>query len=149
VLQEGCLYFFTPFYFKNSTDFKHKFFIVLKNHDNKIILGSLPTSSNKAPTLTVKSHGCINIDERRFNCYVFENKRAVCDNGFSFDVPTYVYGDKINDYDINSLTKNGSIVLGKDYELKGKLTISEFKDLLECIISSNSTINKYKKLLKK
>ena len=148
MLQEGCLYFFTPFYFKNSTDFKDKFFIVLKNHDNKIILGSLPTSSNKAPTLIFKSHGCINIDERKFNCYVFKNKISVCDNGFTFDVPTYIYGDKINDYDISSLTRDGEIVLGKHYELKGKLKESEFKSLLECIINSRSTINRYKKILK-
>lgn len=147
MLLPGHLYLFTPFYFKDSTDFKDKFFIVLKNTDNITILASLPTKSNKAPSLINLNHGCVNIDERKFNCYVFENKRSVCDNGFSFNLNTYVYGDKINDYNLSNLTRNGTIEAGKDYNLMGKLNDVEFKALVDCIANSNATVNKYKKML--
>jgi len=142
LLKEGQLLFYKPFYFKDGGEPLDKFFIVLKNVNDETIVASLPTSKNNAPSLIDILHGCVNIDERQFNCYVFQEKKCVCDNGFSFDVHTYVYGDKVNDYLFKSLTD------GQTYHISGQLTQTEFNALKECIINSNSTINRIKKLLK-
>ena len=148
MLLEGHLYYFTPFYFKDGSTPENKFFIILKNIGDKTIVASLPTSSNKYPSfVTPLSHGCVNINERRINCYIFQAKRIVCEGGFSFKVDTHVYGDKIYDYEMKNVTNNGTIQLGRDYELKGKLTSQEFADLIKCIISSDATKGRFKKLL--
>lgn len=147
MLIEGHLYFFTPFYFKDGNGFKDKYFIVLKNVGSECIIATLPTSDNKAPTLINIAHGCINHNDRLFNCYVFETQRTICENGFSFPLNTYVYGDKINDYEMKLLTQKGTIKLGQDYEVKGKLMSAEFSALIQCLKNSDATRSKYKRKL--
>lgn len=144
----GQIIYFQPFHFKNGDEPKNKYFLVLKNIDEITIVASLPTSINNAPSLIDKSHGCINIDERRFNCYVFEKDKCVCDNGFYFDLHTYVYGNQVNNYEKASISKNDTIKDGVDYKLQGVLTQQEFNDVYQCIVNSDSTIGRIKKLLK-
>jgi hypothetical protein len=147
LLLEGHLYYFTPFYFKNGGFPENKFFIVLKNIDNKSILASLPTKKNNAPSLIDKKHGCINLDERKFNCYLFSPDKRICENGFKFKLPTHVYGNQMEDYEINRITKEETIKIGIDYELKGKLNEEEFNDLLRCLENSKSISSKFKRML--
>jgi len=148
LFKEGQILFFKPFYFQNGNPPENKFFIILKNLGNNSIVASLPTSFNNAPSLIDISHGCININERMFNCYVFEQKRCICDNGFSFDLHTYVYGNQVENYTANSISLNASTKQGTKYSVQGQLKKNEFEDLKKCIINSNSTINRIKKLLK-
>jgi hypothetical protein len=135
-----------PFFFKSGNPAsKNKFFIVLKNIDNKIIIASLPTSSSKAPALIAILHGCINHDDRCFNCYLFEEGRVISDNGFCFELNTYIYGNEVEDYLLEDLNRVYAIE-GIDYEIVGKLTELEYNDLYQCISNSSSVKRKIKRL---
>lgn len=144
---EGQLLYFTPFYFKNGNDPLAKFFIILKNIDTISVVASLPTKVDNAPSLINGKHGCIDIEERQFNCYVFKAGAVVCTNGFSFNLNTHVYGDQIDNYLIDTLTIDNSIIEGHDYEIKGELTAAELKNLKDCITNSKSIKRRVKKML--
>ena len=135
-----------PFFFKNGNTSKNKYFIVLKNIDDKIIIASLPTRSNKSPALINAAHGCINHDDRLFNCYIFESNRVIADNGFCFDMNTYVYGNEVEDYETAILSSIYAIE-GVDYEIVGRLREDEYNNLYNCILNSSSTKRKIKRLL--
>ena len=146
MFSKGQIIYFMPFFFKNGNTSKNKYFIVLKNIDDKIIIASLPTRSNKAPGLIDIAHGCINHDDRSFNCYIFESNRVITDNGFCFDMNTYVYGNEVEDYEAAILSSIYAIE-GVDYEIVGQLTEAEYNSLYTCIQTSSSTKRKIKKLL--
>lgn len=137
MLAVGNLILFTPFHFKNGNPPQDKFFVVLGVSNNSTILASLPTSVNKAPSLIDKLHGCVNHDERCYNCYVYEPNRVICDSGFSFNLPTFIYGNDIEDYQITTLQKKYQ-TKGKDYQLIGALLPNEFQSLMQCIQNSGS-----------
>lgn len=92
--------YFPDFYFKNGNTSKPKYLIILGVIGNKTVVASLPTRTNNAPSLINKSHGCINLDDRCFNCYLFEQGKPICENGFSFDLPTFIYGSQVEDYEM-------------------------------------------------
>jgi hypothetical protein len=146
VFQEGQVILFTPFYFKNGDKSKDKFFIVLKNIDDKVIIASLPTSVNKIPSFIKESHGCINHDDRCFNCYLFEAARPVCSNGFAFKLHTHIYGNEVEDYELSILNSVYGIE-GIDFVLIGTLLEEEYKNLLACLKNSNSVKRKIKKYI--
>jgi hypothetical protein len=146
VFSEGNLIYFTPFYFKNGRPSTNKYFIVLKIDGQSTIIASLPTSINHVPAFLQSKHGCINDDESRVNCYLFEKKRPVCENGFCFDLHTYVHGNEVENYQIDTF-KGVYKKEGQDYEIVGKLTQAELKALIDCIINSDSVKNKIKKWL--
>ncbi|MFP5040487.1 hypothetical protein [Parasediminibacterium sp. JCM 36343] len=146
MFSEGQLLYFTPFNFKNGDEPANKFFIVLKNVDGNTIVASLPTSKPNPPALIDITHGCINKDERMFNCYLFGAGKKVCKNGFCFELNTHVYGNQINAYNEKDFTKdNERCVEGVHYFVKGELTELELKSLLDCIRNSKSIKNKIKK----
>ncbi|WP_028787235.1 hypothetical protein [Terrimonas ferruginea] len=142
----GHIIYFPTFYFKNGNTAKPKYFIVLRIIDGKTIVASLPTRVNNAPTLINVLHGCINQDDRVFNCYTFEPGRVICDNGFFFDLPTFIYGNQVEDYDVEIFEEVYRIE-GIDYEIKGTLNDDEFERITNCIKNSASTKRKIKRLL--
>ncbi len=146
MLTAGNVIYFAPFYFKNGEPAKNKYFIILRNIDDKIIIATLPTSSNKAPSLIEIVHGCIDNQERCFNCYIFQEKKPVCTNEFYFELNTYVYGNDVENYEAANLNKNHAIE-GVDYEIMGKLKDNEYNDLYKCIKTSKSVKQRIKKLL--
>jgi hypothetical protein len=146
---ERQVLFFRPFYFKDGGAPENKFFVILKNIDNVSIVASLPTKVNNAKSLINIPHGCINIDDRKFSCYIFEAGRPVCENGFYFKLPTHMYGDQVNDYQLDSITKGGTIKEGVEYDVAGFLTEVEFTDIYKCLSDNNSTKGRIKRLLKK
>lgn len=95
---EGQLLSFTPFVFKNGATPKKKYFIVLKYLDNKWMMASLPTSKDHIPSDVGLTSGCINIPERAVNAFVFLPNESVTDC-FSFSLPTFVYGEQVDEYD--------------------------------------------------
>lgn len=143
---KGQVLYFSPFFFKNGNTPKNKYFIVLKNIDGQIIVASLPTSSNHAPSLINLAHGCINHDDRCFNCYAFEANRVVATNGFSFPLATYVYGNEVETYEL-SVLQNDYQIENIDYEILGLLTDEEFNALYNCLKNSTSVKRGIKKLL--
>jgi hypothetical protein len=146
LFQQGEIVYFTPFYFKNGNTAKDKYFIILKVIENQTILASLPTSINKGPAFIGVMHGCINHDDRCFNCYLFEQGKPVCTNGFSFPLPTHVYGNEVEDYQISILSSVYGIE-GVDFFRVGVLTPTEFSSLISCIKNSESVRNKIKRSL--
>ena len=85
---------------------KHKYFLVLKTMENEVTLASLPTSHDHIPSYMDKVHGCIDDDTINFNCYYFQEGMNVAYNedlqhDFAFPRDTYVYGYRINLFDLN------------------------------------------------
>lgn len=143
---EGIVIYISPFYFKNGNSSKKKYFIVLKVVDNQILIASLPTRSNKAPSLIQTEHGCNNDTDRCFNCYAFQANRVITQNGFSFPINTFIYGNEVEDYMLQTLELNYKIE-GIDYEIMGILTKQEYKDICACLKQSTSIRRGIKKHL--
>lgn len=144
----GQIVYFNEFYFKNENTAKPKYFIILANINDEVIIASLPTRTNHASSLIDKSHGCVNIDDRCFNAYVFEANRTVTTNGFSFPFTTFLYGDEIEDYEISILLDVYSIE-GVDYDIIGQLLPEKFNAIISCVCHSSSVKRKIKRLLNK
>ena len=142
----GYLLFCKNFEFNNGDEPKDKYFIVLKRTENKVIVGSLPTRNNKIPAFANVSHGCVNIEERCYNCYIFEKNRKICENGFCFDLETFIYGDDLDTYELDIVEANYK--LGVSYKVEGVLTQDEYKNILDCFLNSRSVKNKIKKQLR-
>lgn len=141
----GYVLYCKDFQFNNEDVPKDKYFIVLKRVEDKIILGSLPTRKNKIPAFVNIDHGCINKDDRCFNCYLFQAKKSICDNGFCFDLPTFVYGDEIETYQVSIVESN--YIQGQTYSVQGVLYEVEYKNLIDCILKSSSVKKRIQKAL--
>jgi len=146
MFQPKQIIYFNEFYFKNGNTSKPKYLIILGVVNNKTVVASLPTRTNNAPALLNKKHGCVNIDDRCFNCYLFEQGKPICENGFAFDLPTFIYGNQVEDYELE-IMEDVYRIKGVDYEEKGILTDAEFVAIINCVINSSSTRRKIKKLL--
>lgn len=143
----GNLLLFTPFKFKNGAPPKDKFFLVLRvSTDGQAVVAPLPTSVNRQPSLVDKTHGCINIEERCHNCYIYEPGKVICVSGFCFSKPTFIYSNDIEDFPIANLTVDYPTA-GQDYQVKGELLPNELQDLLDCIKNSGSVKRKIKRML--
>jgi hypothetical protein len=109
----------------------------LKNIDDKIIIASLKTRDNKAPSLITVNHGC-NIDAtRNFNCYCFSPDISICTNQFTFPIQTFIYENEVEDYVGQNLNLNHKIK-GVDYEICGQLNTHEYNEIINCFKLSKS-----------
>ena len=102
--KEGQLLKFSPFVFKNGNAPKPKWFVVLKHIDDEVMMASLPTSKDHIPSDAVVSDGCVDIPERQVNAFVFSPSTQVTET-FHFSVPTFVYGEGVDEYDQQYLDK--------------------------------------------
>jgi hypothetical protein len=146
--EERDLLIFSPFYFKNGNTPKRKFFIVLKVLENQTLIAILPTSKNHIPAIikTPNKIGCIEAPEFQFNCFYFPKNISITSNGFKFDLPTFIYGHQIDNYDINILS--GHYESDDNFYKKiGKIKKEIFKELIDCLKKSSSVKRKYKKIL--
>ena len=146
MLTVGNILFFTPFYFKNSSDSKPKYFIVLKITETETIIATLPSSKIYLPSSVTASHGCVDIPDDCINCYLFEENRPITTNGFAFKLPTVVYGPHLDEYKIETLTDKYP-TLGIDYKIIGKLIDKEYESIIACFMKSPFVKKKYKKML--
>ena len=137
--------YFSSFQFKNGNSPQTKYFIILANIGNDIIIASLPTRTNSVPSFVTTNHGCINIDERCYNSYLFEKQKIIGEKGFSFDMPTFIYGDQVEDYKLELLDAN--YIEGIDYVILDMLLDKEFDAIINCFKNSNSVKFKIKKRL--
>ena len=144
--KEGDILYFDPFYFKNGNKSKPKYFIILKVIEGKALLASLPSSLDFRPSTVLDNHGCIEIPEASFNCYIFQANYKVTTNNWAFPLDTYVYGQQIDEYEI-SILKDIYPVEGLDYKIIGTLLISEFEKLISCFKNSANVKRKFKRLL--
>jgi hypothetical protein len=146
MFEERTIIYFNPFYFKSGNTAKPKYFIVLKNIDNKIVIASLPTRKDSIPQNYLKDYGCIELPSFNFNCFVIPSEIEVTECGKPFDFMTYLYGQQIDDYTINYLSTLYQNE-GSDYIIFGKVKIEIFDEMITCFKHSNSTKRKYKKML--
>lgn len=146
VYTPGKLIYFDPFHFKDGSHPKPKYFLVLKIIDSNVILASLPSSVNHLPVTQSLNHGCLEIPDACINCYIFEQGRPITTSGWSFPLPTFLYGNWIDEFEVSILETNYSIA-GVDYEIVGELTIEELKGVINCFANSSTVKRKYRRIL--
>ncbi len=146
MFEPGNLLYFNPFIFPDGGDPKPKFFVVLGEVDETVLLASLPTSKDHIPSdLEVKS-GCLEIPERMVNAYTFLANEVVTDNGFFFEKNTFVYGQNIKTY--NTIAFSEQEKAGEtEIELKGKMKADLFTALKDCLRNSDAVRKRFKQYL--
>ena len=142
----GNLLYFNPFIFPDGGTPKPKYFLVLAETGNDVLLASLPTSKDHVPSDFPVVSGCLELPERMVNAYVLLANTPITDNGFSFRVNTFIYGANIKTYDSSAFLsqKQNSET---EITLIGKLSGYLFKDIIHCLKNSDAVRNRYKKLI--
>jgi hypothetical protein len=141
----GNIIYFTPFYFSDGGS-KPKYFIVLNTDTGCSLIACLPTRKDSVPNFIEKKHGCINDATINFNCYFIEKNRPITENGQSFPLDTYIYGERVDVFNRTNFESN-YLVDGVDYKIIGKLIDTEFKDMINCFRNSRSTKRKIRRAL--
>lgn len=144
MFEPGNLLYFNPFIFPDGGDPKPKFFVVLGEVDETILLASLPTSKDHIPSDVEIKSGCLEIAERMVNAYIFQANEIVTDNGFFFENNTFIYGQNIKTY--NTVSFLNQKVSGKmEIEEKGKIKDEIFTALKDCLKNSDAVRKRFKK----
>ena len=146
MFEPGNLLYFNPFIFPDGGNPKPKFFVVLGEVDQTVLLASLPTSKDHVPSDEEVKSGCLDIPERMVNAYIFLANEEVTDTGFFFNKNTFIYGQNIKSF--NSVAFLGQVSSGETViEEKGKLKDEIFSALKNCLKNSGAVRKKYKKYL--
>ena len=146
MFEPGNLLYFNPFIFPDGGEPKPKFFVVLGEIDETILLASLPTSQDHVPSDVEVKSGCLEIPERMVNAYTFMANEEVTDTGFFFEKNTFIYGQNIKTYNSVAFlvqTTSGKMVI----EPKGKVKDDLFTALKECLKNSDAVRKKFKQYL--
>lgn len=146
MFEPGNLLYFNPFIFPDGGEAKPKFFVVLGEIDETILLASLPTSQDHIPSDVEVKSGCLEIPERMINAYTFMANEEVTDTSFFFEKNTFIYGQFIKTYNTVAFlvqTTSGKTVI----EQKGKLKDELFTALKECLKNSDAVRKKFKQYL--
>ncbi len=146
MFNEGNILYFTPFSFKNGNPAKAKYFIVLKNIGNSIVLASLPTSKDFIPKMYEKNEGCIEVSEINMNCFVISPNKPITVCNKCFEFTTFIYGFQIDSYELSLLNE---IYPRKnvDYQVFGAMKSEFFNELIVCLKNSKSVKRKFVNLL--
>lgn len=118
--KEGTIIYFNPFYFRNGQTPKPKYFVVLKNLEEKIILAVLPTSKVKIPYNEIIENGCLDLPDINLTCYVFAANVPITECNNSFSVKTHIYGYQLSDYTLLELKETYKIE-GEDFSIFGQM----------------------------
>ena len=146
MFEPGNLLYFNPFIFPDGGDPKPKFFVVLGEVDETVLLASLPTSKDHIPSDFLVKSGCLEIPERMVNAYTFLANEVVTDNGFFFEKNTFIYGQNIKTY--NTIAFSEQEKAGEtEIELKGKLKADLFTALKDCLRNSDAVRKRFKQYL--
>ncbi len=137
----GELLRFSPFEFKNGNQPKPKFFIVLGEIDDKVMMAVLPTSKDHIPVDVEVEQGCVNVPERGVNAYVF-NPNVPATTTFFFSKPTYVYGEQVDEYEYSYLEAMDSRV-----EHLGLIDSTIFQEMKDCLKKAPLLRRKYRRFL--
>jgi hypothetical protein len=143
---DGTIIYFDPFYFKNGSTAKPKYFLVLKRFGSNAILASLPSSKVHLPYYTHSTHGCIDNADSCISCYVFQENKPITKCGWAFELNTFVYGNWIDEFSVSMLEEKYQIE-GIDYEIIGQLTDTELNKVIDCFKNSSVVKRKYRKIL--
>jgi len=144
--QQGAILYFDPFIFHDGGKPKPKYFLVLKVMDDVCLLALLPTSKDHVPEYIGKQHGCIERPDISFNCYYFDPSVVICGNGFSFPIETYVYGYRLQTFNLKDLLLQ-ELTDETIVEECGVLTEDEYQAIIQCLINSPEVKRGYRKQL--
>jgi hypothetical protein len=101
-----------------------------ENYRATTILASLPSSRDFRPANSSETHGCVEVAEACFNCYVFKGGFPVTTHNWAFPLDTFVYGQQIDEYEIATL-QDIYPLQGLDYKILGRLKDAEFQQFEE------------------
>ncbi len=147
MFEEKSLLYCTPFYFKDGNIASPKYFLVLKNLGDGVIVANLPSSKVYVPFPDENvNNGCIHLPDLNFSCYCVDKGIAITDIGYEFRLPTFIYGKWIEDYLIDTL-KLTYRVKDEDYTYCGKLNDDIYKSVVDCLKKSTSIKRKFKKMI--
>ena len=139
--QTGELIKFTPFVFKNGSQPKTKYCIVLGQIDDKVLMANLPTSKDHVPSDVMVERGGVDIPERGVNAFVLNPGDQVTAS-FRFPRPTFVYGEQVDEYEQTYLDEMGSTV-----EQLGQIDPALFQAIKDCVKKAKLLRRKYRNLL--
>jgi len=141
-MDRGSILHFPNFTFSNGRS-KPKFFIVIYEEGEDLILFSLPTSQQYISN-ELRIEGCNNhtlSNGGYISMYYFPSGKTIGQNGFSFSKDTFCSFSKGllkgNQHKINALP----------FTLEDKMMNSEFLDFLLCIKESDNLQNAYIELI--
>ena len=151
MFKEGNLLYFKPFYFKNGSAPKNKYFLVLKNIEGKLLLASLPTSQDHIPTDVSICSGICEFADRGLSAYIFIAGQEIATEPktmqrFAFQKNTFIYGEQIDTYPISiflSQMESGKLSVHIAAILDSEI-IEEIKNFIQ---SSCTVKGKFKKML--
>lgn len=151
MFKPGNIFYFDPFIFPNGDVPKAKYFLVLKEANQNLILASLPTSKDSVPASIPLKHGCLDEECINLNCYIFLAGYQIAKHPgtsavFAFPKNTFVYGFRIAEFEISRLEQQIKENVVK-VELKGCLFENEYSAIVNCLKASSSVKRKYRKLL--
>jgi len=148
-VQPGDILYFTPFYFTDSKaqQPKNKYFLVLGNFNQQVIVSSLPTSQDYIPGHLEKDHGCIkSTPEDYFSCFFFKATIPITICGWGFPIDTFLYGEQIKTFDISDSRFQPTLLKPDPYTKIGTCTPETYANLLGCLVNGANVTNKYKRL---
>ena len=151
MFKEGYLLYFEPFFFKNGSLPKNKFFIVVKNDENGLLLASLPTSKDHIPADLDVHSGVYEIKERGVSIFVFLANEEIAtepvtNKRFAFPRNTFLYAEQLEEYPLLSLQNQYESGLTKVHVV-GILDKGIFQAIREFFKQSAKVRRKLKKLL--
>ena len=146
MFKEGTIIYFNVFYFNNSAPPKPKYFIVIKHIGNATILASLPSSQKHLPFILQSTYGCLELPDSGIGCYAFKSNIAVATNGFAFPLDYYLYGQHLDEYDLENILEIYPFE-GIQYEIKGELLPERLEEIIECFKNSASVKRRFRRLL--
>ncbi|MBO7562368.1 MAG: hypothetical protein J6T04_05735 [Bacteroidales bacterium] len=151
MFKEGSILYFKPFYFKNGAEPKNKYFIVLKNIEDNLLLASLPTSKDHIPSdMTIKFGRC-EIREKGVSAFVFMGGKDIATepsstNRFSFPQNTFIYGEQLDTFPLSTIRKQIESKVTK-VTLVGILDSDILDDIIGFIKQSCTVKGRFKKML--
>ncbi|MGL4909147.1 MAG: hypothetical protein ACRC3G_07425 [Bacteroidales bacterium] len=143
---EGTIIYFTPFYFKNGNTAKNKYFLVLKNIDNKLLLATLPSSQKFLPNSLSENEGCIKELDINISCFAISKTMKVTECGKQFPCKTYLYATNVDEYEVNTM-QDIYKKADKDYCIWGKMNAELFALIQDCFKNSELVKRKFKRRL--
>jgi hypothetical protein len=138
--------YITPFYFPNGqSNPKNKYYIPIYVDNDEVVFAFLPTRKIKISEDMV-AHGCMDVSNQNYSCYIFRKDIEVTACGFYFDFDTCVYSYQLNEFSKQMLSEIYKVE-DVDFEVVGDLKKSEKINILKCFINSRYIKRKIKKAL--
>ncbi len=85
-------------------------------------------------------------DSAAFTAFYFEAGNAILENGWSFDMPAFLYAFWLDTFPADIFSTQ-YVVEGVDYEVKGRLEEIEYRNILSCFIQANNIKQKIRRYL--